>query len=371
MITLYKKDTKNKIRVLKLYAEGSEVVQVSGVVDGKLVENRSPSKAKNVGKSNETTAEEQALKEVLSKETDKLTKGYFYTIEEAETTKLILPMLAKVYKKEMKKIRWNSGEVYAQTKLDGMRCLAEIKDGVVSLISRQGKDVNNMEHIEANLASVDVGNIVLDGELYCHGRSFQENMKLIDKYREGESELILFRVYDVMVDKPYNERFEIIKDIVPNFSVCRLIEQVNISSEEELVTYHKTNVAEGYEGTIVRHGDDGYKVNGRSSSLLKYKDFFDLAVKVVDIIPMEKRPEQGKVVCELEGGGTFKANLKMSFKEREEVLINKENYIGMTAEIRYTEYNDPSEAKDKDGNLLGFIVQLPRIATCHGFRLDK
>ena len=54
----------------------------------------------------------------------------------------------------------------------------------------------------------------------------------------------------------------------------------------------------GYEGTILRWGDAGYKSKSRSSNLLKYKDFQDLACKIVDVEPSVKRPEQGQFICE-------------------------------------------------------------------------
>ena len=43
-------------------------------------------------------------------------------------------------------------------------------------------------------------------------------------------------------------------------------------------------------------------------------------------------------------------------QERQQILIDKADYIGQTAEIRFFEYTD-------DG--------LPRFPVCVGFRLDK
>ena len=48
--------------------------------------------------------------------------------------------------------------------------------------------------------------------------------------------------------------------------------------------------------------------------------------------------------------------MKFSHAEREEILQNKDQYIGQMAEIRFFEYTE-------DG--------LPRFPVCHGFRLDK
>jgi ATP-dependent DNA ligase len=115
---------------------------------------------------------------------------------------------------------------------------------------------------------------------------------------------------------------------------------------------------------MVRHSEEGYAVNKRSSQLLKYKDFLDEAYVVVDVVPSESRPEQGVVVCSkpMEQAGDnvwvqiFNCGMKFSHAEREEILANKQNYIGKMAEIRFFEYTDGG---------------IPRFPVCVGFRLDK
>ena len=134
----------------------------------------------------------------------------------------------------------------------------------------------------------------------------------------------------------------------------KLAETFEVNSKEELIEYHKKFLEEGYEGSIIRHSEEGYAVNKRSSSLLKFKDFQDIACEIIDVIPSEKRPTHGIFVCE-HNGVTFGCGMKFPHKFREEVLINKEDYIGSIAEIRFFEYTD-------DG--------APRFPVCVGIRLD-
>lgn len=349
---LYKKDTKGKTRYLEIKTEGPDLVQISGVVGtDNPVEHRKTCKGKNVGKSNETTSTEQALLEMNSKLKDKLTEGYFKTQDEAETVEVILPMLAKDYKSESHKIDW-SGNVFIQPKLDGMRCLAFISNGKVTLMSRTGKVIENMQHIEQSLSGI-TADVILDGELYAHGRSFQENMELIKKYRKGETESIHFHIYDMVSTLPFNQR-----KVRPFVEITLYTEEVStyqIKNEEELTKWHLYFLEKGYEGSILRHGDEPYKVNGRSSNLLKYKDFIDIACTIVDIEPAEQRPEHGVPVLEHEGK-RFRAGMKYSHDERKEFLENKNNYIGKTAEIRFFEYTDEG---------------IPRFPVMVGVRLDK
>lgn len=345
---LYKKDSKGKLRSLEIITVGDKLFQISGLVDGAKVTSSRTCKAKNIGKSNETTAEEQALLEAQSKVNDKLTNGYFESIDELENSNVILPMLAKDYKKEKHKVEF---PCYAQPKLDGMRAL--LING--QFISRQGKHISTIKHL--NIES----DFILDGELYSHGESFQSNMKLIKKYRGVESEVIKFHVYDIVSDDSYKFRKDIVESLTQDG--IEIVKTISITNEIELKEFHSQNLNEGYEGTIVRWGDSPYKVSGRSSNLLKYKDFIDITLPVKDVIPSDKRPEQGSCVFEWQGATGHKlgdniigCGMKFSHDERENILINKEKYIGKIAELRFFEYSDTG---------------VPRFPVCVGFRLDK
>lgn len=336
MKTLYKKDTKNKIRIFEIETNYAILVQRSGLKDGKLVEHIKVCKGKNIGKSNETTPEQQALLELESEYKSKLTEGYFETIEECETEVVILPMLAKSYDDEKHKIDWTK-DVFIQPKLDGMRCLAHIKaNGDVTLVSRDGKNISNMEHIMDDLSTIKQ-DVILDGELYAHGLSFQDNMRLIKKYRPKETEQIKFHVYDLVSKDPF--RLRKVRKYIKDLNTCNEVSTYDISNEESLKQWHSNNITEGYEGSIIRWGNEGYKVNGRSSNLLKYKDFSDMDCKIINITPNEVNSLHGTPHFQL-NGKYFKAGVKMSHEDREELLINKSNYIGKIANIRYFELTD-------------------------------
>lgn len=136
----------------------------------------------------------------------------------------------------------------------------------------------------------------------------------------------------------------------------KIAETFTANSKEELISYHKQFIEEGFEGSMVRLNNSKYEINKRSSSLLKFKDFQDIACKIVDVKPSEKRSDQGSFICELEDGRTFGCGMRFSHSDRAEFLNNKEEYIGQVAEIRFFEYTD-------DG--------LIRFPVCVGLRLDK
>lgn len=363
MTILYKKDTKGNIRFLSVTSAWDILIQVSWIVGTtNPIKATKICKPKNVGKSNETSASSQAAIEATALIKDKLTKGYFLSIDELNSSGgTILPMLAKDFTKEQKKVDWSN--CYVQPKLDWMRALAKIVNWNTTLISRQGKPITTVPHIIKSFNDWAKKNNfkdnVFDWELYAHWFTFQENMEMVKKYTPWITDkYIKFCMYDIVSKKSFKNRF-ILEQVLmglPNQvsypdSNIEFVESFPISSIDRLKIRHLENLDNWYEGSIVRWWDEWYKPNWRSSNLLKYKDFIDMTSKVIDVIPSDARPLQWVLVCE-----GFKANLKFSHQEREDILKFKEKYIWQTAEIRFFEYTD------------GW---LPRFPVCVGFRLDK
>lgn len=379
--SLYKLDSKQKLRIWTVSTFNGELHQESGLINGKLAQAKPViSKPKNLGKSNETSSQEQAVLEAQSKVRKKLDEGYFETQAEAEKSDFKSPMLAKKYEEEEHKIDWTN--CYVQPKSDGMRCFKEGQ----KMTSRKGKDISTLPHILTTFPGISD---IIDGELYAHGLDFEGNMELIKKNRP-ESTQIKFHVYDIALPLPFSERSEILKTLVeanPSDAV-ELVPTYKVESFAEVSDYHLLFLEQGFEGTMVRWGDEGYKFNSRSSNLLKYKFFIDMACEITDILEGDKDPEQGFVECRLpekkwllysksgrildikdskelldDGPGIigydyprFKSGMKFGHARRQEVLRNKSEYIGTVAEIRFFQWTR---------------IGLPRFSQCVGFRLDK
>lgn len=352
--TIYKLDSKGKIRFLKISTSGISMFQESGLLGGNSVIHENKCFPKNIGKINATTSSEQAEIEASAKIVQKLREGYSETIEEARGLTLVLPMLAKSYKDEASKIDWVKDEIYVQPKLDGMRCLSNPS----FKISRKNVPITTVDHIK--VVTPTFTNFLVDGELYAHQENFQENMRLIKKYRAGKTELVKYHIYDVVSQLPFIDRYALAMAVVQNSENCELVPTFKIRNEEELKAYHQQFLAEGYEGTIIRWGNVGYQVNKRTSYLLKYKDFLDETYTIIDVLPSDKNPEQGIFQCQgLDKEGrafTFGCGMKFSHEEREQILLNKSNYIGQKAEIRFFEYSE---------------LGIPRFPVCVGIRLDR
>jgi len=339
---LFKQDSTGKIRFLDIYSSNNKLYQDSGVLDGKIVSHEKICASKNAGKSNATTGTQQALKEAKAKYDKKLKEGYFKTVEEAKNNTLILPMLAKEYGKESHKINWGNEVVYAQRKLDGIRCLG-IPGKPNSLVSRKNRPIDTMHHIAKRVEDIKDFPYPFDGELYIKGKSFQEITKLVKKYRNSFSEEVKYYIYDIVAPElTFEERMNILNKFfsTPRPMCLEHVLTYELAHEDHMKDLHSQFVSTGYEGTMIRLGSSKYKMAGRSSGLLKYKDFQDINVTIKDVIPMEARPSQGIFLCELPDGRTFKATPKCSVTQKEAILNNRQKLQGTEVEIRFFELTD-------------------------------
>lgn len=350
MKTIFKKDNKGNIRYLKIFTVNGVLGQESGIIgtENPLVSTKK-CKEKNIGKSNETSAQEQAEAEAKSKILEKLRQGYFETEKEAQNEggkDFLLPMLAHKYEDYKDDIIF---PCYVQPKLDGCRSLSSIER---PFISRTNKPFETVRHINVP----DYPGVTFDGELYAHGLNFQENMRLIKKYRKGETEEVKYHIYDLVLDLPFSERYNLLVKYASFHPNIEIVPTYLVTSMADVQKYHQKFLLNGYEGTIIRWGNEGYDINKRSKYLIKYKDFLDEAYKIIDVRPSDARPEQGVIVCQDDKGNIFGCGMKFSHKKREEILINKNNYIGKTAEVRFFEFSENG---------------IPRFPVCIGTRIDK
>jgi len=361
MTTLYKLDSKGKVRVIRFTVEGNKLIQYSGLKDGKLVKAVKECKGKNIGRSNETTPEQQAVMEMQSRINKKLDAGYVYNVGDAKVPEL--PMLALNYKDN--KNHLIGKEVAIQIKLDGQRAKYNSKDKV--LLSRNNIQIDTMSHILEELGSLfETINTVekynnikldLDGELYNHGLDFQTTMSLLKKQTDS-SQSISYHVYDIAnPDLTYRERRAILEEIIElkQLEHIKLVDEVRLvlQDEDSIIKEHDKAVENGFEGVMIRDLEDKYKYNARSKGLLKYKSFDDIKLEVLDIVPSEVYTTHGKLVCEV-NGERVDCNMKGSHEFREDLLTNKEKYIGQVVEVRFFGFTNKGSLRFPVA--LGFVL---------------
>lgn len=329
LATLYKMDSKGKIREWSIRTDVTHsgipyYEQTHGLRGGKLQETKTMIRqGKNVGRANETTPLEQCNLEaqsLWSKQRDR--KGYTETIP---TEKPKLPMLAKSYQKDGKKIVWPAA---AQPKLDGIRCMASIFNGKVTLKSRTGKELHAVDHIKhAILEAIpnlptdnQVQPWVLDGELYNHDYSedFQRLVSAIKRDKPtNESQYIQYHVYDYFCESDFEIRCRFLADMFDPHDSVVLVPTYEVANFEEFMEMYGEFMKEGYEGGMLRNLKGPYEENRRSPNLQKYKQFFDGEFEIVSATENKgKQAGQCTFNCVTKDGAPFSVKPKGSDAKR-------------------------------------------------------
>jgi DNA ligase-1 len=357
---LYGYDVKGKMKewVIEVVNHGdySTVTLTYGYVDGKKVESiQRVDRGKNIGKSNETTHFEQAIRDATSKWKKKLETGFKtdnakkqeLSQSESENDENIItfPMLANDFAKYKNRIVY---PVYVQPKLDGYRMLYNSVTKYCN--SRQGKEFGAVKNTTLyNELQKITDKVILDGELYKHEGIFEHlgilRKKKLSKEDLQKLETIEYHVYDIVDEtKTYKERYTWLKSFMEknNFTKIRLVDTKLIGSEDDLKKVHLANVENSYEGSIVRIPSSKYRCKARSQDLLKYKDFQDSEYKIVDFtFEQDTASDKNLViwVCE-SSNGNFNVRPKGTKEERAELYNRGSEFIGQQLHVKYFELTE-------------------------------
>ena len=251
--------------------------------------------------------------------------------------------------------------VYMQPKLDGVRCLiqARVKRHIlhpalneleVKAYSRNAKEWKNIDHILEELVPFfrDFPDVVLDGELYNH--DFKDDFESIismvrktkptDEARLESAKHVQFHCYDIIdTHKTYMQRRSFIVQNLPIANCINGVFTQLVSSEKEAKQVHKTNLANGYEGSIVRI-NDVYKC-GRSWSLRKFKDFHDAEANIVGYEEGKgkRAGTLGKFLMQDDDGNKFGCppGKGHNYKDLAVMLANVHEYMGQRATFYFFE----------------------------------
>jgi DNA ligase-1 len=339
--TLYKIDSKGKVREWRMEIDRDRFRTVSGIKGGKqVVSEWKQTFAKNVGRANATTAEEQAVAEVDALYTKRLDGEYHTSVKDVNKTRFFKPMLAAKWEDRKSKIDY---PVNVQPKLDGVRCIAN-KDG---LWSRTGKQIVSCPHIEVALDDLFLENpdLVLDGELYNHKLrdDFNQIISLVRKTKPTDEDLadskdmVEFHVYDIpSASGNYFSRKLELETVLRYESDCLVYVDTDCAFDEAMVDeLFGTYVEQGYEGGIIRL-DMPYEQK-RSNGLLKRKDFEDSEFEIISI-------EEGKgnwagyakrVIFRLEDGRECGSGLAGNQDFARQLLSERDSYVGGQVTVQY------------------------------------
>lgn len=231
-----------------------------------------------------------------------------------------------------------------QPKYDGVRCraipIAGARGEACLLLSSEENIIYSVPHLNEIIGGLHLKG-ELDGELYCHGMSFEEIVSITSRTvnLHPDYKRIQFHCFDIVNDQPQMKRSLIIENLRglnPHIVVAPFWLCVDL---DEIMSIHDKLHGLGYEGIIVRHAQAPYELK-RSLYIMKFKakkeDDYEI-VGVQEEIDKDGNPKGslGSLLCLSGDGNTFSVGTGLSKDQREEMWRDKEIYIGRVAKVKY------------------------------------
>ncbi len=352
---LFARGNNGKVLTYRVEVEDNKFRMITGAKGFKLVTSKWTvvKEGKNIGKSNETTPEEQAYSQAFSKWEKKLKSGGYFESEEDidNELKFIEPMLANPYDERIGKVTF---PVMVDRKYNGMRQTFSSK----GQLTRKGEKILSAPHIAERLSSLlkKFPNLFIDGELYNHDYRFKLNeiIKLVRKTKlssitkedfENSEKLVDLYVYDgygfsidgeeITKDTVCSERRNALTKLLEGISDVIVVDFKWAKNDEQINEYYQEYVADGYEGAIIRE-DSAYE-HKRTNALLKYKPEDDAEVLILDIKDGSGNwaGSAYKVTIRMDDGKEFDGVFTGPWELRKEILKNKKDWIGKTVTGTY------------------------------------
>lgn len=249
---------------------------------------------------------------------------------------------------------------YASRKIDGVRCSFYYKDGEVRTASRGGEHYNYSTTFMRNNPKLiqffeNHPDIVLDGELYKHGKSLQQisGAARLEKDTAG-MDWLEYYIYDVMDStKIFEERLEVLHDIESELSLgfnpnkewkegelrFQMVPQEKVVGWTNIQKLHDKYVSEGFEGVVIRDPSKVYNFGGRTNAMIKVKMYKDAEFEIVGY-EEGLRPEDMVFVCQTELGVRFEAKPMGPRELKYEYLDRMDEIIGKMATVKYFYLSD-------------------------------
>jgi DNA ligase-1 len=312
---------------------------------------------------------------VSEKTVNKVTKGYpEYQVP------IFSCQLAHEYTANERKV---SGKRLIEIKLDGVRVITIVyPNGQVDQFSRNGKTLENFEHIKsefAKIANTLKEPYVFDGEVVSS--SFQALMKQVHRKTNVQSDDAVLMLFDALPLSDFKsgrssatqcQRSAFLKSMAAVFESIDSIDLVpqneidfdSYTGELEFAQLNKDALANGYEGLMVKDPNAKYECK-RSYSWLKLKPFIEVSLTAVAVEEGTGKHagKMGAVLFEGEDDGrqiTVSVGGGWSDEDRAEIWNGKAAVIGQIGEVRAD-----AVTQNQDGS---YSLRFPRFKCWRGFR---
>ena len=380
---LYIKDQLNKIRYWCIFTDNNKYHIEFGVfnTDDPIKINCIINEGKNIGKSNETTPEQQCLKEVESIYKDKHKKGYksckdLNLIEHALLPTSLYNELNELLSKDrtdlnncykpMKAQKYETGcmsfPCLIQPKINGVRAtisnyfkVSELFSDTkyTRILSKEGNEYI-IHHLSAFLHDLE-NNIVLDGELYIPHKEVTTIGGAARNTSNEYHESLSYMLFDLAIPNISQiERYNMLNNItlkhITTYNIddfctlnktkrlpigIHLVPSIMCMNENDIIKWTKLFIESGFEGGIIRDIHADYRFGQRPKTMRKLKYFQDAEFIILDIFLSEK----GQVIFKCKNDLndlTFNVDGVKEFLEMN-MIKDKQLYIGKPATVQFYE----------------------------------
>ena len=246
---------------------------------------------------------------------------------------------------EKRLLKW-SPPYLTQPKLDGERCRAIVTSTGILLVSSEKNIIPCLPHINEAVRKLNLPEgTELDGELYCHGMTFEDIHSVVSRkiHIHEEHDIMQYYIFDIIpVINPkmrQGERLLAIK----NLNFCDPLVYVPFKvafSPEEVMEHYNFYLSQNYEGVIIRNAFAPYE-RRRSTFVMKFKpkkvDVYEI-VDVLEAIDKEGNPKGmvGAFTCRGSDGTLFNIGAgKLTKDECIQLWLVRETLPGKMCEVQY------------------------------------
>lgn len=273
---------------------------------------------------------------------------------------VIKPMLAKQESKLTNR-KILDKEWLCSRKIDGVRALFYWNGSEIHTASRGGENYDPATiHLRENETLIkffkEYPTIILDGELYRHGKTLQQVSGAARMEKNAyDCDWLQYWIYDMydtanpdmiaserisFIEGALNLKDDVQRDSIDYHAIIK-VNHFSVSGEENIWKLHDQYISEGFEGCVIRNPDKPYKPNGRTNDMLKFKNYKSEDFKVIDYELGLRGSEDMVFICELPDNRTFKAMPVGNRETKEEYVENFDSkYKNHYAECTYFSYSD-------------------------------
>ena len=237
--------------------------------------------------------------------------------------------------------------VLVQPKIEGDRLRGVMENGLVDLLTSCGNRRTSVPHIYEELATSPLGNIELDGELYCHGMRHSEIRSIVSRTKNLHPDFkrMQYHVFDIVDTQQMqlNRTTDLENLFLRNsFGYIKVVPTMLVNTLKALQNMYDIYLEQGYEGIIIRHPYAKY-IRRKVSTIMKLKPrvseyFIIVGVEEEMDLAGERKGTFGAFNLITEEGQPFNAGSGPTAYQRVLLWQNRSKLIGTKVKIRFQGY---------------------------------